>query len=323
MTRPPIPTAVLGAACAAGAALCFAGSDAAIKSLSDRFALHQVIALRSLVALALFLAVMVPLLGGYRQLRSRHMPIHLARATLVLLANMAFFLALADMPLADATAIFFVSPLLIAALAFVFLGERVGPWRWLAILIGLAGVMVIVQPGSDSFRPVALLPLLAAVGYASTNILTRHLGLRESAITMAFHVQLIFMLYSLLIGAVLGDGRFAQGHGPSLTFLFRAWAWPQAGDAAAIIVAGLGSALGSVLVSQAYRSCEAALVAPLEYLALPGSVLLGLVYFNQWPQSNVWIGIGLIVFAGLFMIYRETRAGKPELTATKTSSKAL
>lgn len=317
MTRPILSTTVVGALCAAGAALCFTGSDAAIKSLSDRYALHQVIAYRSVFALGLFLGVLIPLMGGYRQLRSRYMLIHFARATLVLLANMSFFLALAAMPLADATAIFFISPLLIAALAFFFLREQVGPWRWLAIGVGLIGVVVIVQPGSDSFQLVALMPLLAAVGYAGTNILTRHLGLRESAITMAFHVQLIFMLYSLLIGALIGDGRFADGHGVSLSFLFRAWSWPQAGDIFPLAMAGLGSALGSVLVSQAYRSCPAAVVAPLEYLALPGSVLLGLLVFNDWPQINVWLGSGLILCAGLFTIWRETRKNPVELTPTR------
>ena len=304
---PILSTTVLGALCAVGGALCFVASDTAVKSLSGDYALHQVIVMRSVVSLTLLAGLIIPLSGGFGQLRTRAPMIHLGRGVLILTANMSFFLALAAMPIADATAIFFVAPLLMALMSIVFLGEKVGPWRWGAIAVGLVGVIVMIRPGSDAFALVALLPLLGAVGYAGNNTLTRHLGLRESAISLAFYIQLTFLVFSLCFGLVLGDGRLDTGTDASLSFLLRAWVWPDTGDLGVILVAGIGSGLGGVLISQAYRTCEAALVAPLEYLALPFSILMGLLVFGDWPVFHAWIGIFLIVGSGLLLIYRESR----------------
>jgi len=306
--RQPLSAPMIGALCAFGASASFTLNDMSVKSLSGGYPLHEVILIRSLVALAVLLAVIVPLSGGFAQLRTRQPVKHLIRGGFVVFSNICFFVALAAMPIADATAIFFVSPLVIALFSVLFLGETVGPRRWLAIGAGLAGVVVMIRPGSDAFTPIALLPLLAATGYAGLQIMTRSLGLGERAVTMAFYIQITFLFFSMAFGLVAGSGQWAgHGGGAALDFLLRAWIWPRAADLPFFLFAGLGTAMGGLLISQAYRLCEAALVAPLEYVAMPMAIFWGLVVFGEWPDAIAWIGIALILGAGIYMIWRETR----------------
>ena len=303
-------TATLGALCAIGASAGFTVNDMAVKYLSSDYAMHQVILIRSTIALALTLAIIMPLTGGLGQIRTRRPLTHLLRGLFVVSANMAFFLALAAMPIADATAIFFISPMVIALFSVVFLGETVGPWRWSAIGLGLLGVIIMIRPGTSAFTLVALLPLLAAVCYAALHTLTRKLGVSESAATLAFYIQLTFVLFSGAVGLGIGDGRYDAGGHASMVFLTRAWVWPAAADWPFFILTGLGSAIGGLLISQAYRMCEAAMVAPLEYVAMPMAIFWGLVVFGEWPDLLSWSGIILIIASGIFMIWRETRVKK-------------
>lgn len=300
-------TAALGALCAIGASVGFTVNDMAVKYLSDDYAMHQVILIRSCIALAITLMLIMPLTGGLWQIRTRHPLIHLLRGMFVVGANMAFFLALAAMPIADATAIFFVSPMIIALFSVIFLKESVGPRRWAAIGVGLAGVLIMIRPGSDAFTLISLLPLLAAASYAALHTLTRKLGGTESAATLAFYIQLTFVLFSGVVGLSIGDGRFDSGGHASMAFLTRAWAWPVLADWPFLVLTGVGSAIGGLLISQAYRMCEAAFVAPLEYVAMPMAIFWGVFVFGDWPDTWSWIGIVLIVGSGIYMIWRETQ----------------
>lgn len=304
MIRSP---AFLGALCALGAAAGFTLNDMAVKALSPDMALHQVILFRSLIALALVTLLIMPLTGGLGQVRTRRPLIHLARGAMVVMANVCFFMALATMPMAEATAIFFVSPMVIALFSVVFLGETVGPRRWLAILVGFAGVLVIIRPGTDGFSPVALLPLLAATFYAGLHMITRAVRVTESAVTLGWYIQIVFLVSAVTVGLGIGDGRFDRSESESLMFLTRAWFWPDRDLWLLLLLTGIGSAAGGVLISQAYRLCEAAVVAPLEYVAMPMAILWGFLVFDEWPEPISWLGMALILASGVFMIWRETR----------------
>lgn len=303
-----LPAATIGALCALGASVAFSLNDLAIKALSGGYPLHQITLIRAILALFVTLAVIMPLTGGFHQMRTARPGLHLIRSGFIVASNLAFYAAVAAIPLADATAIFFVSPLLLAIFAMVFLGERVGPWRWGAIAAGLVGVALIIRPGSAAFAPVALLPLAAAAFYAASSTITRKLGLRDSAATLAFYIQITFLTFSTAVGLAIGDGRLdSGGQGASVAFLTRAWIWPPMADWPLLALAGLGSAAGGLLISQAYRLCEAALVAPLEFAALPMAILWGYLIFGELPDAVAWGGITLIIAAGLTMVWRETR----------------
>lgn len=302
-------TRLIGVLCIAGGMFFFSLNDMGIKFLSGDYALHQVVLIRTLVALAILLGVVIPLQGGFGRLRTRRFAVHALRGVFVVFANMLFFVALAAMPLAEAVAISFVSPLLITILSVFLLAEQVGPRRWIAVGIGLLGVLVILRPGTEAFRPVAVLPLLGAGAYAMVSILTRRLGGTESAATLAFYIQLTFVVVSAAMGLSVGDGRFAGTGDASLDFLLRAWVWPEAGDWPVLVMLGVSAAMGSLLVSQGYRLCEAALAAPFEYTAMPLAVFWGVVVFGDWPDAVSWTGISLILGGGLYLIWRETRRG--------------
>ena len=299
--------AKLGALCAAVSVIFFAINDVAIKFLSGGYALHQVVLIRSVIGLLIIMAVIAPLTDGWAIARTKRLKMHMLRGLCVVFANMTFFLGLAAMPLADAVAIFFVSPLVITIFSVLFLGERVGPRRWAAIAVGFIGVLIMMRPGTAAFQVASLLPLGAAFCYAGIHIITRRIGGTESAATMAFYIQIMFIIVCLAMGLAVGDGRFGDQADPSLAFLLRAWDWPLLGDYPVFVIIGVGIAFGGYLISQAYRVTEVSFVAPFEYLALPISVVLGMLVFAEFPGFWDYIGMALILGAGLFTIWREAR----------------
>ena len=311
-------TNLIGALCAIGAMFCFSLNDVAIKLLSDAYPLHEVVLVRTLIGMAVFFALIMPFSGGLRCLRTKRLKMHLVRGFCVVLANTFFFMGLAAMPIADAVAIFFISPLVITVFSVIFLGETVGPRRWSAVALGLIGVMFIVRPGTSTFQLVSLLPMLAAVCYATLNVLTRRLGVTESAATLTFYIQVTFLCVSAAVGLGLGDGRFDTGSNVSLTFLLREWQSPAVADYWLLIVIGVASAFGGLLISQAYRQNEAGFVAPFEYVAMLMAVFWGVVIFAQWPDGFTWLGIAMILGSGLFTVWRDTVTGAaPRARAAK------
>lgn len=301
----------LGSLAAIGAVFCFSVNDVAIKFLSGAYALHQVVLIRSTIGLLFLLALIVPFAGGLRALKTRRLHMHLLRGLCVVFANMSFFLGLAALPLAEGVAIFFVSPLIITVFSVIFLRETVGPFRWAAVAVGMIGVLVVLRPGTEAFQPASLLPIAAAFGYASLHMLTRHIGKTESSAALSFYIQLTFIAVTAIFGLVAGDGRFNPGTDPSLEFLLRAWTMPALEDAFIFVAVGVTSAMGGFLISFAYRTSEAALVAPFEYVALPLSIVWGILVFGDWPDAITYAGIALILVSGLVIIWREARSNGP------------
>ena len=297
----------LGVLCIAISVVFFSINDVAIKFLSGDYALYQVVLIRSVIGLLIIVALIAPLTSGWSIARTQRLPMHILRGLFVVLANMTFFLGLAAMPLADAVAIFFISPLIITIFSTLFLGESVGPRRWIAIAVGFIGVLVMMQPGTEAFQLASLLPLAAAFCYATIHIITRRIGGTESAETMAFYIQIMFIVVSLAMGLALGNGQFGDQSDPSLAFLLREWSWPVVADYPVFLIIGVGIGLGGFLISQAYRVAEASFIAPFEYLTLPMSVVLGMLVFNEFPGGWDYLGMTFILGSGLFTVWRDTQ----------------
>ena len=206
---------------------------------------------------------------------------------------------------AEAIAIFFVAPLFITLLSIPILREQVGLRRWTAIIIGLGGVVLMIQPGRAVFDWSSLLPLAAALSYASMQTITRKIGKTDKASTMGFYMQATMIVTSIVIGILIGDGRFSGSGHSSLEFLLRAWAVPKTEHLWILLSCGLLSGIGSYLLSQSYRLGQATLIAPFEYTALPLSVVLGFIIWNEIPTFHGAIGMLLIIGAGLYTLYRE------------------
>jgi len=303
------------------AMLAISVNDMLIKQMSGGYPLHQLVFVRSAIGIC-FSLMLVQVEGGFRILRTRTPLLHALRGVLIVISNLSYFTALAVVTLAEATAVFFVAPLLITLLAIPFLGEKVGPWRLGAVAVGLIGVVVMLRPWQSAEaapydRLILLLPVVAAFTYAMNQVLTRRLGVTAKASAMAVWIQGTFILVSAGFFLVAGDGRFAEGsENPSIQFLLRAWTWPTEQDWWLFAGLGLNSAIIGYTLSQAYRMADAATVAPFEYVGLPLAVFWGVVIFGDLPGPSVVAGIVLIMGAGLFVFVRE-RWKKRALVSTK------
>lgn len=285
-------------------------NDMLFKALSGDYPLHQLVFMRSAIGLTISLMI-VHFEGGWRILKTRRPGLHALRGLLIVAANMSYFAALAALPLAEATALFFAAPLFITLLSIPLLGEKVGVLRFSAVLIGFLGVVIMQRPWADTEtlsvpRLVLLLPLFAALTYALTQIMTRKLGVETKASALSAYIQTTFLVVSLIFFLVAGDGRFAQGHdNPSMQFLLRAWVWPKGNDWWVVLGLGLNAGIIGYCLSQAYRLADAATLAPFEYVGLPLAVFWGFVMFAELPAAEVWIGMALILGAGIFVFVRE------------------
>lgn len=285
-------------------------NDMMFKFLSGDYALHQLVFIRSAIAICFSLAL-VQLEGGFHLLKTHQPGLHLLRCLMIVMANMTFYAALASLPLGEATALFFLAPLIITILSIPVLGEKVGPYRLGAVCIGFVGVLVMTRPWEeadlrDAPFAIYLLPLVAATFYGTFQILTRKLGGTTRASVLAVYIQSGFLMVSMAFFLVAGDGRFAAGtDNDSVGFLLRAWIWPPLEDL--YLLAGLGgcTAIVGYSFSQAYRLTDAALVAPFEYLGLPLALLWGWFMFREWPDPIAFAGISLILGSGVFTFLRE------------------
>lgn len=285
-------------------------NDMLIKLLSGAYPLHQMIFIRSMIAL-IFVTGFLFYEGGLGLLKTDQPWLHGIRALCIVMANMTYFAALAVMPLGFAVALFFVAPLFITLLAIPVLGEKVGAHRVAALIAGFIGVAIMILPEAEwgdaapwSFS----LPIIAAAFYAITNVMTRKLGARAKASAMALYIQLAFVAVSILFFLVTGDGRFeAQVDNESLKFLLRAWVWPASTDIWKFAVLGLSVSVVAIGISQAYRLGQAATIASYEYVALPIAMFLGWLVFDEAFSGQMLLGTALIVGSGLYVFARERR----------------
>lgn len=306
VTVPQNTAAAIGFVLAGVAAISV--NDVLIKQLSGGYPLHQMIFIRSAIGIV-FSLMLVQMEGGFAILRTRTPGLHLMRGALVVVSNLTYFAALAVLPLAEATALFFVAPLMITLLSIPLLGEKVGPLRLTAVSVGFAGVVLMMRPWdseTEVSRFILFLPVLAALTYALNQILTRRLGATTRASAMAVYIQGIFVVVSLVFYLVAGDGRYAVGvENGSVQFLLRAWVWPEGSDRWLFLGLGLNSAIIGFALAQAYRLADAAVVAPFEYIGLPLAIFWGWVIWGEVPVPVVWAGSALILGSGLFVFIRE------------------
>jgi len=299
----------LGITCAITGVVAMSIMDVVIKWLSPDYPLHEIILVRTVVALCLTL-IIVHFEGGFVLLKTKRPMLHLIRGLMIVTANITFYLALAVMPIAEAAALFYVAPLIIAGLSVPVLGETVGSRRWAAIFIGFMGVVLMSGLGTDSFKIAALLPVFAALAYALTQLMTRKLGVTDKASTLSFYIGIVFLVVSVGFGLTVGDGRFVEAGGPGLEFLLRPWRMPDANALALMVVCGFLVAVVAYMLSQAYRITQANVIAPFEYVALPLAILWGYLFWNELPDFKAMIGIVLIGGSGLYVFIHERSVQK-------------
>jgi drug/metabolite transporter (DMT)-like permease len=265
--------------------------DATVKHLVQIYPLPMVAWARYFFHLATF---GVWILAAHRAVavRTRRLRLQIVRALLLVAMTFLFVAALGLLPLADATAINFLSPIVVTALSAVVLRESVGWRRWLAVTAGFVGVLIIVRPGADVVNWGALLALAATFFFALYQIATRALAPTDPAVTTLF--------YTALVGTAA----------TSLVVPFF-WVTPTPTDAALMVMGGVMGGGGHYLLIHAYRHAEASLVAPLFYVQIVFSAALGFAVFGELPDMWTVLGAALIILGGLWIWSGERRRARP------------
>ena len=273
----------------------FALLDTGVKYVGQFYPVLQIAWARYVFQMA-----MVPLVIGRTRprdiLRARRPGLQVTRSLLMVGATLSFFTAVRYMPVAEASAIGMISPLLVTALAIPLLGERVGRRRWMAVLCGLIGALVIIRPGFGTLSWAALLPVVTAVCYALYQITTRMLAEIDPPITTFF--------YSGAVGVVV------------LSFAVPfSWQTPTLDGWAMMISLGLLAGGGHYCVIQALRRAPASVLAPFGFVQLVWVTILGYLVFGDFPDNLTLLGAAIVVGSGGYVFYRENvvkRAAKED-----------
>ncbi len=279
-------------------ALLFAAMSALVRHLGDVAPVGQMVFFRSAFAIPPVLLIYA-LRGELASALRTSRPFgQLGRGLLSVGGMFSNFSALTRLPLADATAISFASPLITVALAAVILKERVRVYRWTAVLVGFAGVIVMLIPHFDVNHYAAagaatigsLLALVSAFCNAGTVIQTRRLTQSETTSSIVFY----FSLVTAIAGA--------------LTLPF-AWHTPSGSELAALISLGVLGGIAHIFLTESYRHASASVVAPFDYSAMLWALLLGYFVFGELPSALVYLGGAIVAGAGLYVIWRERQLG--------------
>jgi drug/metabolite transporter (DMT)-like permease len=260
--------------------------NAAVKLLAVNYPVAQIVWSRFTGHLIIMLLVFLP---HYRWalLRTRRPAVQFGRSALMLLSNLVFVVAIARVPLATASAIGFTSPLIVTALSVPLLHESVGWRRWSAVIVGFAGALMVIRPGSGLQDPAVLLLLLSALTYALYQIATRWVGRYDNAATgIVFAALLGSLATSLVLPFVFVPPRT----------LF---------DALLFCCLGLLGGAGHYLIIRAFQLGPAAVLAPLGYVELVGTAVLGYAIFDNFPDLWTWLGAFVIIGSGLYVAWRE------------------
>ena len=313
---------IRGAASLVLAMLIFSLQDIAVKWIGGDYSVLEIVVFRSLIALPctfFFLHY-----EGRRGLPTTQQPrLEYIRGFFLFLSFTTYMMALPALPLADVAAIRNSAPLIITFLSVVWLGEKVGPRRWLILLVGFLGVLLIVKPGSGTFNLGSIFALVAAFFYALSVMITRKLQRTDSSATMAYYSSLAYLVVSFILAPLaVVVGEIPNAH-PSIAFLLRAWTMPTLLDW--VIMSGLGLvwAAGMYFVARAYSLAQASVVAPFEYAPLFFNAIWGFVIWREIPPLTTWIGALLTLFSGMYILYREQKERPTEATLSREKASSI
>jgi drug/metabolite transporter (DMT)-like permease len=260
-------------------------SDVTAKYLSGTLPSIEIAWIRFLVFALIMAPAMVPGSPIFA-LRTPRPGLQLARGAALLGSSLFFISGLRFLPIAEASATGFVSPLFVTALSIILLGESVGLRRWLATAVGLIGVLIILRPGTSAFHPAAFFPLVSALAWAGTLIMTRMMSGRERAVTI--------MTWSSITGVCILSAL--------VPFV---WIAPSWNDVLFGVFIGVASTAGQWIVVLAFRYADASVLAPFSYTQLLWVSILGFLIFGEVPDVWTVVGAVFIVASGLYTAHRE------------------
>ena len=282
----------------------FSVQDSLIKYIFEDTALYELYFGRTLTALIL-LALYLKITSQKLVMKTYYPLLTTVRVICFFFGFSFFYISLTYMSLAMANALFFSSPFFISILAIVFLGEKVGIRRWLAITAGFLGVYIVLNPNFENFDYTKLAPVACALFYAISMTITKITSEKDSVFSQMFHLYIGAIGISIIFFIFTGKGQFNTFSDPTLQFILREWftnptySWPF------IIIMGLVASLSFYFVFSAYSIASPSVVSLFEYSLIIWAIIIGYLLFNDIPTVRTFIGVALIIGAGVYIYIRE------------------
>ena len=276
----------------------------AVKWIGSDYSVMEIVLFRSFIALPCTI-ILYRLEGGRGWPTTQQHTLEYVRGVFLFLSYTTAFMGLAALPLAELEAIRSSAPLMITLLSVLMLGEKVGLRRWMALIVGFMGVLLIVRPGSATFNLGSVFVLLAVLFYALNVILTRKLQTTDSSATMSYFSSIVYLVAAIVLSPLAILIVETPNAHPSIAFLLRAWTLPTPLDLTIMFGLGLVWAGGMYFIARAYSTSQASVIAPFEYISLPINVIWGLLIWREIPTWLTWAGALLTIGSGLFVLYRD------------------
>ena len=296
----------------------FSVQDSLIKYIFEDTALYELYFGRTLTALIL-LALYLKITSQKLVMKTYYPLLTTVRVICFFFGFSFFYISLTYMSLAMANALFFSSPFFISILAILFLGEKVGIRRWLAIIVGFLGVYIVLNPNFENFDYMKLAPVACALFYAISMTITKITSDKDSVYSQMFHLYIGAIGISIIFFIFTGKGQFNTFSDPTLQFILREWftnptySWPF------IIIMGLVASLSFYFVFSAYSIASPSVVSLFEYSLIIWAIIIGYLLFNDIPTARTFIGVALIIGAGVYIYIREK--AKDQMIASDTPNR--
>ena len=293
----------------------FSVQDALIKFIYNDIALYELYMVRTITAFILLLSFMI--IAKKKIIFKTHfLLLTIVRVIFFFFGFSFFYISLTFMSLAMANALFFSSPFFMSILAMIFLKEKIGIRRWLGISIGFLGVYIVLDPNFDDFNYMKLSPVACALCYAISMTITKYTSDKDNVYTQMSHLYIGAIIISILFFIFTGEGQFNTSSDPTFQFIFREWfsnpsyAWPF------IIFMGFVAAVSFYCVFSAYSIASPSAVSLFEYSLIIWSIIVGYLLFKDVPTTRTFIGVALIIGAGIYIYIREKARDQMIVTDT-------
>ena len=282
----------------------FSIQDALIKFVYEDTALYELYFVRTLTAIILLISYLI--FSKQKIILKSHYPLlTIFRITCFFFGFSLFYASITFMSLAMANALFFSSPFFISILATLFLKEQIGIRRWAAIFVGFIGVYIVLNPDFENFNTMNLAPVGCALCYAISMTITKVTSDKDNVYTQMIHLYIGALTISILFFIFTGKGQLNTFTDPTFQFIFREWftnptfAWPL------LVVMGVAGTFSFYFVFSAYSIASPSAVSLFEYSLIIWSIITGYLFFNDIPTIRTFVGVTLIVSAGIYIYIRE------------------
>ena len=294
----------------------FAMQDALIKFIFEKAALYEIFFGRYLIA-AILLYGYIKFKNQIVSLKTYYPVLTILRVILHFVAFSAFFISLTYMPLATANALFFSSPFFVSIFAKLFLKEFIGVRRWLAILVGFIGVYIVLNPTFSDFQYKNLLPVFCAFCYAASMTITKYTSDKDNINTQLFYFYVIAIFLCIVLYFFIGNGQFNNSNfDPTTQFIFREWFSNFEYTWKFLLFFGFAASIAFLCIFSAYIVASPSLVSLFEYSLIIMSMIPGYFLFNEIPSNRTFLGVLIIISAGIYIYFREKI--RDQYIATKT-----